>query len=76
MAGTLRTSMSDTTLPADTPYRTRIRIINELRELVVALDRRAPRVGQLGEIEIARAAADLRIEALRRIDELEGESTN
>jgi hypothetical protein len=50
-----------------------VRIIRELRELIVALDRRVPQVERVGEIEIARAAAALRIEALRRIEELEGE---
>ena len=50
-----------------------VRIIRELRELIVALDRRVPQVERVGEVEIARAAAGLRIEALRRIEELEGE---
>jgi hypothetical protein len=50
-----------------------IRIIRELRELIVALDRRVPQVARVGEVEIARAAAGLRVEALRRIEELEGE---
>ena len=50
-----------------------VRIIRELRELVVALDRRVPQVERVGEVEIARAAAGLRIEALRRIEDLEGE---
>jgi hypothetical protein len=64
------------TLSADTTQATRTRIISELRELVAALDRRAPRVERVGEIEIARAAAGLRVEALRRIEELEGERTD
>ena len=50
-----------------------VKIIRELRELIVALDRRVPQVERVGEIEIARAAAGLRIEALRRIEDLEGE---
>jgi hypothetical protein len=50
-----------------------VRIIRELRELIVALDRRVPQVARVGEVEIARAAAGLRVEALRRIEELEGE---
>jgi hypothetical protein len=47
--------------------------IRELRELIVALDRRLPRVERVGEIDIARAASGLKIEALRRIEELERE---
>jgi hypothetical protein len=50
-----------------------VTIIRELRELIVALDRRVPRVERVGEVEIARAATGLRIEALRRIEELERE---
>ena len=50
-----------------------VRIIRELREVIVALDRWMPQVERVGEVEIARAAAGLRIEALRRIEELEGE---
>ena len=50
------------------------RIIRELRELIVALDRRMPQVERVGEVEIVRAAAGLRIEALRRIEDLEGET--
>ena len=45
--------------------------IRELRELIAALDRRVPQVERVGEVEIARAATGLRIEALRRIEELE-----
>lgn len=48
-------------------------IIRELRELIEALDRRVPRVERVGEVEIARAATGLRVEALRRIEELERE---
>ena len=47
--------------------------IRDLRELIVALDRRVPQVQRDGEIEIARAATGLRVEALRRIGELERE---
>jgi hypothetical protein len=49
----------------------RTRIVRELHELIAALDRRAPRVERVGEIAIARAAAELKIEALKRIAELE-----
>jgi hypothetical protein len=47
--------------------------IRELRELIAALDRRVPRVERVGEVEIARAAEELRTEALRRIEKLERE---
>ena len=50
-----------------------VRIIRELRELIVALDRRVPQVARVGEVEIARTAAGLKVEALRRIEELERE---
>jgi hypothetical protein len=50
-----------------------VRTIRELRELIVALDRRVPQVARMGEVEIARTAAALRVEALRRIEELERE---
>jgi len=50
-----------------------VRTIRELRELIVALDRRVPQVARMGEVEIARTAAGLRGEALRRIEELERE---
>jgi hypothetical protein len=49
----------------------RTRIVRELYELIAALDRRVPRVERVGEIAIARAAAELKIEALKRIAELE-----
>jgi hypothetical protein len=48
----------------------RAQIIRELHELIAALDRRVPRVERVGEIAIARAAAELKIEALKRIEEL------
>ena len=48
----------------------RARIIGELHELVAALDRRVPQVDRIGEAGIARAAAALRGEALKRIEEL------
>lgn len=53
---------------------TRARIISELNELVAALDRRVPHVDRVGEVGIARAAASLRNEALKRIEELEREA--
>jgi chorismate mutase len=68
MAGTVMTTMID---PVTSMEPTRMKIIRELRELIVALDRRMPQVERVGEVAIARAAAGLRIEALRRIEELE-----
>jgi hypothetical protein len=46
-------------------------LINDLRELVAALDRRVPRLERTGEREIARDAEGLRRAALKRIAELE-----
>ncbi len=46
------------------------RIVRDLEELIVALDRRVPQVQRAGEAAIARAAALLRREAVRRIAEL------
>ena len=48
----------------------RDRIIDTLSELVEALDRRLPHVERAGESHIAREAASLRTQALRRLDEL------
>ena len=53
------------------PETNTARVIRELHELVAALDRRVPHIDRVGEVGIARAAAALRGEALRRIDELE-----
>jgi hypothetical protein len=50
------------------------KVVRELRELVAALDRRVPQVARTGELSIARAAAALKTEALRRIAELEREA--
>ena len=47
-------------------------VVQALRELVDALDRRVPHVERLGEARIAREAADLRKEAVHRIQELTG----
>ncbi len=47
------------------------RTIQELRELIAALDRRVPQVQRAGELSIARAAAELKARALRRIEDLE-----
>ncbi len=53
----------------------RARTIRELQELVAALDRRVPRVERDGESSIARTAAALKAEALKRIEELERDAT-
>jgi len=45
-------------------------IVAALRELIEALDSRVPRVERAGEAQIARDAAALRQEAVRRIEEL------
>ncbi len=52
----------------------RERIIDTLRELVEALDRRVPHVERLGEAVIARDAAALRHEAKQRIEELKADA--
>lgn len=46
------------------------RPVEALRELIEALDRRVPQVERLGETRIAREAATLRQEAMKRIEEL------
>lgn len=46
-------------------------MIEDLRELITALNRRVPRLEGTGEIGIARDAAALRDKALERIAELE-----
>lgn len=50
---------------------TRTEVIEHLRELIVALDKRVPRLERTGEVDIARDAAALRHDALERIAELE-----
>jgi hypothetical protein len=47
-------------------------LINDLLELVSALDRRVPRLEREGERAIARDAEGLRRAALKRIAELQG----
>lgn len=46
-------------------------LLDDLRELVAALDRRVPHLERAGERAIARDAIALRAEALRRLSELE-----
>jgi len=57
----------DTTTAANSAAQT----ARELLELIAALDRRVPRIERVGEITIARAASALKLEALKRIEELE-----
>lgn len=45
-------------------------LVQELRELIAALDRRVPRVERAGESAIARDAAKLRATAVNRLNEL------
>ena len=52
----------------------RAQTVRELQELIAALGRRVPQVERVGEISIARAAAVLKSEALKRIEELEREA--
>jgi hypothetical protein len=47
--------------------------INHLRELIAALERRAPHMERVGEAAIARDAEALKKKALKRLAELEGE---
>jgi hypothetical protein len=48
-------------------------VVEDLRDLVAALDRRVPHLEREGEHAIARDAATLRADALKRIAELEQE---
>ena len=49
-------------------------VIEDLRELIFALDRRVPRLERRGEVDIARNADALRHEALERIAQLESQA--
>ena len=51
----------------------RAQTVREVLELIAALDRRVPHVERVGEISIAGAASALKLEALKRIEELERE---
>ena len=59
----------DTTAATASPAQT----VRELLELIAALDRRVPHVERVGEISIAQAASALKLEALKRIEDLERE---
>jgi hypothetical protein len=47
-------------------------LLDNLRELIAALDRRVPHLERAGEESIAREAAQLKAAALARIADLEG----
>jgi hypothetical protein len=57
-----------------TEASTRSQTVRDLYELIAALDRRVPQVERVGEISIARAACALKLEALKRIEQLEREA--
>ena len=59
------------TKPAAAKAADHARQIQELRELIAALDRRVPRIERAGEAAIARDAAALREKALTRLAALE-----
>jgi hypothetical protein len=59
-----------------TASASRTAALRELRELIAALDRRVPQVHRTGETSIARDAAALKAHALKRIEELERESSS
>ena len=61
--------------PADVETVARARVMDELRELIAALDRRVPQVHRVGEVAIAKAALALRDEAMQRLDELGRETS-
>lgn len=54
-----------------TPAEISAQTVRELHELIAALDRRVPHMERVGETSIARVAALLKSEALKRIEELE-----
>jgi hypothetical protein len=58
---------------ATTPEGALLSIRRELRELITALERRVPHVERLGELDIARAAAALKISAELRLATIEAE---
>jgi hypothetical protein len=52
------------------PALTRRQLIDDLRELIAALDVRVPQLERVGEESIARDAAALKARALHRLAEL------
>jgi hypothetical protein len=55
------------------PNGKRTQQIRHLRELIVALDKRQPRIERVGETDIARDAAALKNKALQRLAELQAD---
>ena len=66
--------VSNRTAKATAASTRRKRTIRNLSELIAALDRRVPQVERVGEASIARAAAKLKDEAIKRIVDLERSS--
>ena len=64
--------MDDT--PTLDPVVGRATMIRHLRELIQALDARTPQLECVGEVEIAREAATLKVRALTRLAELSASS--
>lgn len=64
--------MNSKRTPKETAASTRRkRAVRDLSELIAALDRRLPQVERIGEDSIARAAAKLKDQAIKRIADLE-----
>jgi hypothetical protein len=53
----------------------RTQLTRELQELIAALDRRVPQLERADETAIARDAADLRAQAMKRLAEIVDETT-
>ena len=66
--------MTEQTTPPTAARKRITETIHHLHELIAALDRRVPHVERSGEASIARAAAALRAETLKRIADLEQEA--
>ena len=49
-------------------------MLSDLHRLIEALDRRVPRLAQVGEAQIAQDAADLRERAVSLIQRIEGQT--
>jgi len=64
-----RNSVMSDTSPKDKTQQQ----IRHLRELIVALDKRQPRIERVGETEIAHDAAALKKKALQRLAELQAD---
>ena len=67
-------TMTERTTPPTAARKRITETIHHLHELIAALDRRVPQVERSGEASIARAAAALRAETMKRIADLEQEA--